>query len=81
MITDPSNWWIVFFAPSSADFVLPFLKIHFRFASKGAPRVAAIGPTTLAYLRNHLHLFVDVTPDNPTPEALGEAIKSNKINK
>ncbi|TCD68562.1 hypothetical protein EIP91_010487 [Steccherinum ochraceum] len=78
-----AKWWIVYFAPSAADFVTPTLRKHFTLsASNGkalcdAPHahLAAIGPTTSAFLRDNLNLVVDVISPKPTPEALAEAIQ------
>lgn len=79
------KWWIVYFAPSAADFVTPHLKDHFslpptdepRIAAVDAPtRIAAIGPTTSMFLRDELKLAVDAVPAKPNPEALVAAIAS-----
>ncbi|KAI3612634.1 uroporphyrinogen-iii synthase [Moniliophthora roreri] len=84
--TEVLRWWIIFFAPSAAQFVLPFLQEHFELpeetsnkscdGSKPAARVAAIGPTTDTYLRETLHLRVDAMAAKPTPEDLVSAIVS-----
>jgi len=78
------EWWIVYFAPSSADFVTPILKKHFKLpgldddhsSHNQHVHLAAIGPTTYAFLRESLRLSVDVTPPKPTPEALAGAMLS-----
>jgi len=76
--------WIVFFAPSSSKAVLPTIRRHFDLASSSKSdessrlltRVAAIGPTTAAFLREREHLRVDVVPAQPRPLALAESICS-----
>ncbi|KAJ6544758.1 tetrapyrrole biosynthesis, uroporphyrinogen III synthase [Mycena vulgaris] len=76
-----TRWWIVFFAPSSAEFVTPFLRHHFDLRStdstslKQLPtRIASIGPTTSTFLRDKLNLWVDAEALKPTPEELLRAI-------
>ncbi|KAK0449618.1 tetrapyrrole biosynthesis, uroporphyrinogen III synthase [Desarmillaria tabescens] len=64
-------WWIVFFAPSAAEFVLPFLKEHFDIDSV---KIAVIGPTTATFLRETLKLRVDAVPAKPSPEELLKTI-------
>ncbi|PBK63412.1 tetrapyrrole biosynthesis, uroporphyrinogen III synthase [Armillaria solidipes] len=64
-------WWIVFFAPSAAEFVLPFLKEQFDLESV---KIAAIGPTTAAFLHETLGLRVDAIPTKPSSEELLRAI-------
>jgi uroporphyrinogen-III synthase len=78
------SWWIVFFAPSAAAFVSPILKNHFELRTSQSPlsgtselfqaRVAAIGPTTCAFLHDELHLEVDVTAQKPSPEDIVASI-------
>ncbi|KAF7327870.1 Uroporphyrinogen-III synthase [Mycena kentingensis (nom. inval.)] len=69
------QWWIVFFAPSAAEFVSPFLREHFLLdGSEDAAKVAAIGPTTANFLRDQLRLTVDAVAQKPTPEHLLRAI-------
>jgi len=78
------KWWIVYFAPSAADFVTPYLKDHFSLPTVDEPhkaaarpaRIAAIGPTTSVFLRDQLKLAVDAVPAKPNPEALVAAISS-----
>ncbi|KIY67528.1 tetrapyrrole biosynthesis, uroporphyrinogen III synthase [Cylindrobasidium torrendii FP15055 ss-10] len=65
------QWWIVFFAPSAADFVWPYIREYFKGT---ALKIAAIGPTTSNFLRDKLHLEVHVTASQPTPEALHSSI-------
>ncbi|KAK0215644.1 tetrapyrrole biosynthesis, uroporphyrinogen III synthase [Armillaria fumosa] len=60
-------WWIVFFAPSAAEFVLPFLKEQFDLDSV---KIAVIGPTTATFLGETLGLRVDAIPTKPSPEEL-----------
>ncbi|KAL0952797.1 hypothetical protein HGRIS_007022 [Hohenbuehelia grisea] len=82
---DISGWWIVFFAPSAANFVTPVLRRHFILPSTSEAwsqspsvrlqaRLAAIGPTTSSHLRDSLGLEVHVTASKPTAEDLVSAI-------
>lgn len=75
------SWWIVFFAPSSAAHVMPALRAHFSLAARESSpssgesrlrraRLAAIGPTTEAYLRDELSLRVDAVPEAPNADSL-----------
>ncbi|KAF8206552.1 tetrapyrrole biosynthesis, uroporphyrinogen III synthase, partial [Mycena galopus ATCC 62051] len=59
-------WWIVFFAPSAAEFVTPFLR---------PARVASIGPTTSAFLQDKLNMAVHAVALKPAAENLLEAIR------
>ncbi|KII83671.1 hypothetical protein PLICRDRAFT_119223 [Plicaturopsis crispa FD-325 SS-3] len=75
-------WWIVYFAPSAAEFVTPFLRDIFDLPSpaealRDTVKIAAIGPTTAQFLRDKLDLRVDVVPPKPTPEDLSNAIASH----
>lgn len=74
------DWWIVFFAPSAADFVTPILRQHFEIPSSDsssfAVRVAAIGPTTHDFLKDKLHMRVDVVAPKPSPDALAASIRA-----
>lgn len=93
LMTPPTDnpWWIVFFAPSAADFVTPFLREHFRLHSTtntpetngslrlSTAKVAAIGPTTSKFLIESLKLNVDTTSSQPKPESLVAAIKEANI--
>ncbi|KAK0192074.1 tetrapyrrole biosynthesis, uroporphyrinogen III synthase [Armillaria mellea] len=65
------RWWIVLFAPSAAEFVLPSLKEQFDLDSV---KIAVIGPTTATFLRETLGLRVDAIPTKPSPEELLRAI-------
>jgi uroporphyrinogen-III synthase len=79
-----SRWWIVFFAPSSAEYTFPSLRQRFDMiygdegpAMSGGRRsvdVATIGPTTTTFLRNSLGLHVAVESPKPTAEVLAGAI-------
>ncbi|KAJ7608129.1 tetrapyrrole biosynthesis, uroporphyrinogen III synthase [Mycena polygramma] len=77
-------WWIVFFAPSAAEFVVPFLRQQFDFRpadaitslAKRAARIASIGPTTSTFLQEKLNISVDVVAPKPTPEDLLQAISA-----
>ncbi|KAJ6494744.1 tetrapyrrole biosynthesis, uroporphyrinogen III synthase [Mycena vitilis] len=81
---DSKIWWIVFFAPSAAEFVVPFLRQQFDFRpanantslAKRAPRIASIGPTTSTFLQENLNISVDVVASKPTPEDLLHAINA-----
>ncbi len=64
-------WWIVFFAPSAAEFVLLFLREQFDLDTVN---VGAIGPTTATFLRETLRLRVDAIPTTPWPEELLKVI-------
>ncbi|KAK0482410.1 tetrapyrrole biosynthesis, uroporphyrinogen III synthase [Armillaria novae-zelandiae] len=64
-------WWIVFFAPSAAEYVLPFLKEQFDLDSV---KIAVIGRTTGTFLSETLGLRVDALPTKPSPEELLKAI-------
>lgn len=88
--SDPGKWWIVYFAPSSASFVTPILRKHFNLRAVDSslpmptvtsPRVAAIGPTTLAHLSDALKIHVDAVSSKPTPEDLLAAISGYDDNK
>ncbi|KDQ23769.1 hypothetical protein PLEOSDRAFT_1079082 [Pleurotus ostreatus PC15] len=77
--------WIVYFAPSAAEFVTPVLNLHFNFADseedpsqkRRQARVAAIGPTTRDFLRDTLKLHVHAVASKPTPDGLVSAIKGH----
>lgn len=80
--------WVVFFAPSAAEFTLPYLHKVFQIRdaysstrdSTGKPtiKVAAIGTTTASALRDKLGLQVDVVPKKQAsgdlPSGLASAI-------
>ncbi|KAJ8487014.1 hypothetical protein ONZ45_g14470 [Pleurotus djamor] len=74
-------WWIVFFAPSAAGFVLPYLKEYFGFdgaggeAGRKAAFVATIGPTTAEFLTSSLGIRVHAIAAKPMPIELVAAIK------
>ncbi|KAL0579230.1 uroporphyrinogen-III synthase [Marasmius crinis-equi] len=82
--SDTIRWWIVFFAPSAAQFVLPYLQEHFDLPAnidyQGSPKLpaqaACIGPTTGTYLRETLGLHFAAMAAKPTPEDLVRAITS-----
>lgn len=75
-------WWIVFFAPSTASHVMPALRTCFCLPARerSSPpldegkarraRLAAIGPTTAAYLREELGLVVEAVAESPDAESL-----------
>ncbi|KAF9235000.1 tetrapyrrole biosynthesis, uroporphyrinogen III synthase [Melanogaster broomeanus] len=73
------NWgWVVYFAPSAAEFVTPFIRDIFQLrdfdpfkqssTEKPSLKIAVIGPTTASFLRDTLKLQVDVVAPKPTPE-------------
>ncbi|KAK0496486.1 hypothetical protein EDD18DRAFT_1353254 [Armillaria luteobubalina] len=64
-------WWMVFFAPSAAEFVLPFLKEQIDL---GSVKVAVIGPITATFLRETLKLRVDAIHTKLSPEDLLRAV-------
>lgn len=90
-LTAVRNWWIVYFAPSAAEFVTPIIRAHLSPPSAGnstaesasphlplSPevRTAVIGPTTAAFLHDSLGIHVDVVAPTPTPESLVLAINA-----
>ncbi|KIK93597.1 hypothetical protein PAXRUDRAFT_144734 [Paxillus rubicundulus Ve08.2h10] len=70
--------WVVYFAPSAAEFVTPFLYDMFELGgqstAKSTLKIAVIGPTTASFLRDTLKLQVDVVASKPTPEMLSSAV-------
>ncbi|OAX33113.1 tetrapyrrole biosynthesis, uroporphyrinogen III synthase [Rhizopogon vinicolor AM-OR11-026] len=89
LIGEDLSWgWVVYFAPSAADFVTPILRNHFVLPTVNSStddgceisnrhrvvKVAAIGPTTESFLIQTLKLSVSVTARNPTAEGLVDAI-------
>ncbi|KAF8520289.1 tetrapyrrole biosynthesis, uroporphyrinogen III synthase [Gautieria morchelliformis] len=73
--------WLIFFAPSSSDFVLHFLRRSFRFSHANSPqdaeltaKLGAIGATTATFLREERGLRVDAVPAKPTAEQLVASI-------
>lgn len=82
MSADPTQWWIVFFAPSSAEFALPILQEHLAFppVNGGDDRdarfcsVAAIGPTTMTHVEEKCGVKVCAVAKKPSPEALGKIL-------
>ncbi|KAJ7104242.1 tetrapyrrole biosynthesis, uroporphyrinogen III synthase [Mycena belliarum] len=77
-----SNWWIVFFAPSAAELAIPLLRQYFDLppdptsSARLSARIASIGPTTSAFLRDELSLRVDAAALKPSPDELLKAIVS-----
>ena len=85
------EWWIVFFAPSSAQFVTPVLEEYFTLPShdtgsvtvdsdhdittRQIAKLAAIGPTTLTFLCDTLRLRVFATAAKPSADSLLSAIR------
>ena len=78
ILSDFSAWWIVYFAPSAAEFVTPILRRHFDFSMSEENgrkmKIASIGPTTATFLREGLELQVDAVASKPTPEELVSSI-------
>lgn len=78
IIVEHRDWWIVFFAPSAAEFVIPHLSKHFNMpspdSSSFSARIAAIGPTTSDFLKNKLHIRIDAVAPKPSPDALAGVI-------
>lgn len=86
---DSSSWWIVFFAPSAAEFVAPILQKFFDlppcndsphnsgFLPKLPANLATIGPTTCDFIHDKLKLEVAVCSDRPTPEDLTTGISKH----
>lgn len=73
------NWgWVVYFAPSAAEFVTPFLHDVFELGGQSTEKptlkIAVIGPTTASFLRGTLKLQVNVVASKPTPESLSSAV-------
>ncbi|KZT25046.1 tetrapyrrole biosynthesis uroporphyrinogen III synthase [Neolentinus lepideus HHB14362 ss-1] len=80
-----SHWWIVYFAPSVADFATPVLRKHFDIpqidsveAADGdrTARIASIGPMTTSHLRDELKICVHATAAKPTPDDLAAALNA-----
>jgi len=80
---DPTQWCIVFFALSSAEFALPILREHLTFFPVDGKvdargdrfcKVAAIGPTTVIHVEGKCGVRVDAVAENPSPDALGRAL-------
>jgi uroporphyrinogen-III synthase len=83
-----SSWgWIIYFAPSVAEFVTPILRNHFAIPAANSStedcaqllehhhvKVAAIGPTTESFLQQTLKLSVAVTARNPKADDLADAV-------
>lgn len=74
--------WLVYFAPSAAQFVTPILENYFSLphteaSSSNCPsvRIATIGPTSLAFVQDILHLHVAATASKPSPDDLLSAIQ------
>ncbi|KIM68402.1 hypothetical protein SCLCIDRAFT_105448, partial [Scleroderma citrinum Foug A] len=78
--------WVVFFAPSAAERVLPALLEQLQFqcinssaelvGNKQRVRIAVIGPTTASFMQDALKLRVDVVAPRPTSKDLASAISA-----
>ena len=76
--------WVVFFAPSSTDFALPYLHERFELrreaasvsGSRKAAHIAAIGPMSSEHILRERHLHVDAVASKPSPAQLVEAIRA-----
>ncbi|KAG2125715.1 tetrapyrrole biosynthesis, uroporphyrinogen III synthase [Suillus clintonianus] len=83
------SWgWVVYFAPSVAEFVTPVLRNHFVLPTVNSStekrgqlaehhhlvKVATIGPTTESFLKQILKLSVAVTARNPKADDLADAV-------
>lgn len=66
--------WVVFFSPSGVKEIVEELQNFPRDSFK----IASIGPTTEAYLREN-QLIPDCVSEKPTPQHLHQAIKLNSI--
>ncbi|GJE95575.1 tetrapyrrole biosynthesis uroporphyrinogen III synthase [Phanerochaete sordida] len=78
--SERKDWWIVFFAPSAAEFVTPILRKHFTIpdadSTSFSTKIAAIGPTTQEFLANKLRIRVDVVAPKPSPDALVSGLRA-----
>jgi uroporphyrinogen-III synthase len=72
-IADIQTPWIVFFSPSSANAIIQILNNKPR----NCFRLAAIGPTTFAYLEKN-GFTPDAVADKPNPESLLKVISKVK---
>ncbi|KAG0699609.1 tetrapyrrole biosynthesis, uroporphyrinogen III synthase [Suillus ampliporus] len=82
------SWgWVVYFAPSAAEFVTPILRNHFILPPVNSStedcdepsehhlvKVAAIGPTTESFVQQTLKLLVAVTARIPNAGNLADAV-------
>jgi uroporphyrinogen-III synthase len=77
--------WIVYFAPSAAQFVTPILENYLSLpriaaSSSGSSdrppaKIATIGPTTFTFVQETLRLHVAATASKPSPDDLLLAIR------
>uniref|UniRef100_D8PKQ7 Tetrapyrrole biosynthesis uroporphyrinogen III synthase domain-containing protein n=1 Tax=Schizophyllum commune (strain H4-8 / FGSC 9210) TaxID=578458 RepID=D8PKQ7_SCHCM len=82
--SDTTEQWVVFFAPSSTDFALPYLHERFELrrevaslsGTQKAARIAAIGPMSSEHISRERHLHVDAVASKPSPAQLVEAIRT-----
>ncbi|KAI0063335.1 tetrapyrrole biosynthesis uroporphyrinogen III synthase [Artomyces pyxidatus] len=78
---EDTPWWIAFFAPSAAAYVLPHLRVYFDILPASAAlqrqaRIAAIGPTTGDFLRSEMGVHVDAVAERPSAEGLVRALRT-----
>ncbi|KAL1749081.1 tetrapyrrole biosynthesis, uroporphyrinogen III synthase [Schizophyllum fasciatum] len=95
--SDSSEQWVVFFAPSSTDFSLPYLEKRLKLkytttencstpsgttsAERRAVRIAAIGPMSSDHIMRERHLHVEAVATKPSPSDLVEAIQGARVNR
>lgn len=85
------NIWIVFFAPSSSSYAIPYLKKYFRLPFLRCDNITpvdqlrrralpvAIGPTTASYLKD-IGLDVEIVATKPNAANLITAIETFRLN-
>ncbi|KAF8351327.1 tetrapyrrole biosynthesis, uroporphyrinogen III synthase [Amanita rubescens] len=83
--TAHTDRWIVYFAPSAAQFVTPILENYFSLprieasnsgsSNRPPAKVATIGPTTFTFVHGSLRLHVTATASKPSPDGLLSAIQ------
>ncbi|EJU00182.1 tetrapyrrole biosynthesis [Dacryopinax primogenitus] len=72
--------WVAFFSPSGARTALPSLRCRFQLKTLDTEstdctlRLAVIGPTTAAFLKDKYQLVVDAMALKPDPHALAQAM-------
>ncbi|KAK9479907.1 tetrapyrrole biosynthesis, uroporphyrinogen III synthase [Lipomyces japonicus] len=68
--------WVVFFSPTGAIPIVNLLKQRFSIDNNNSVRIAAIGPTTQAFLADN-NIPPVVVAGKPDPESLLDAIKQH----